>query len=131
MYSPSATLAPNHTVTVQQTDIMPSVLDLLGYPESFIAFGNSVFDSTERHFSLSYLSGTYQLIHDRTALQWNGTGAAAVYDLDHDSLLLTNLLSVQPARAVVHENLLKAVIQQFNNRMSGNRLTTDREYGKR
>ena len=58
--------------TAQQTDIMPTILDYVGNREPFVAFGNSLFDTAAPRFSVSYLSGLYQLIDDDHCIIFDG-----------------------------------------------------------
>lgn len=58
--------------TAQQTDIMPTILDYVGNREPFVAFGNSLFDTAATRFSVSYLSGLYQLIDDDHCVIFDG-----------------------------------------------------------
>ena len=104
---------------------MPSVLAYLGYEKSFIAFGNYVFDSSTPRFSIHYISGAYGLIKDGYLLEFNGDKSTALYDLSKDPMQTTNLVK---KNIPVKDSLvlfIKAYIQQYNNRIIENRLTTD------
>jgi phosphoglycerol transferase MdoB-like AlkP superfamily enzyme len=116
----------NPTVT-EQTDIMPSVLDYLNYHGDYIAYGESVFDSTSKHYSICYFNNVYQLISGDLMLQFNGEKTLAVYDLVEDPLLKNNLVNKPVALFSRQEKLVKAIIQSYNERMSENKLTTDHE----
>jgi phosphoglycerol transferase MdoB-like AlkP superfamily enzyme len=109
----------------QQTDIMPSVLAYLGYNKPFLAFGNDIFDKTSLRFSIHYISGTYGLIKDGYLLEFNGDKTTALYDLSSDPLQKSNLLKNHPQVKDSLEIFIKAYIQQYNNRIIENRLTTD------
>jgi hypothetical protein len=113
-----------HTgIYAQQTDIMPTVLDMLHYPKSFVAFGGSLLRSNEPRFSLNYLNGNYQLLQDGYAWQTDHSVSSALYNFEKDSLLTTNLANEHKDVVAGMDQLLKAVIQQYNNRMIGNKLT--------
>lgn len=109
-------------VTAQQTDIMPSVLHFLRYSKPFVAFGNSVFDTNAAHAAVSCINDSYQLVRNGWALQWDGTTKTQLYHFAADSSLTHNLADENPSQRVEMENLLKAYIQQYNNRMINNRL---------
>jgi phosphoglycerol transferase MdoB-like AlkP superfamily enzyme len=109
--------------TTQQTDILPSILDYLGYDDDFIAFGQSVFDSTVQHFAVSSLSGIYQLISDGYVLKFDGEKDIAFYDLANDSLLTSNLVHRQDSVQQAMNKLTKAIKQQFEWRVVNNQLT--------
>ncbi|MBC8172685.1 MAG: sulfatase-like hydrolase/transferase, partial [Chitinophagales bacterium] len=46
LYKPGGNFQGTNDMVVQQTDIMPTVLDFLGYSGKYLAFGNSIFDTT-------------------------------------------------------------------------------------
>jgi phosphoglycerol transferase MdoB-like AlkP superfamily enzyme len=107
----------------QQTDILPTVLDLLHYPKPFIAFGNSALRKDEPHFGLSYLNGNYQLIKDGYAWQTDHNVSSVLYNFENDSMLVKNLYSSQRQIATNLDKLLKSIIQQYNNRVLENKLS--------
>jgi phosphoglycerol transferase MdoB-like AlkP superfamily enzyme len=109
----------------QQTDIMPSVLDFLQYDHDYIAFGNSVFDTTAARFSVHYISGVFGLIKDGYLLESDGTKTTAFYDLQKDTLQKNNLRLMNPPAMKPLETFLKAYLQQYNNRLVENRLTAE------
>ncbi|MDP4290469.1 MAG: sulfatase-like hydrolase/transferase [Bacteroidota bacterium] len=111
---------------VQQTDILPSVLDYLHYKGKFVAFGRSVFDSTATRFNVTFLNDSYQIVQGDYAMQYDGKSVYALYNYKKDPLLKKNLVGSETNRSVKMETFLKAVIQQFNNRMINNKLTTVR-----
>jgi phosphoglycerol transferase MdoB-like AlkP superfamily enzyme len=110
-------------LTAQQTDILPSILDYLGFNQRFISFGESVFDTTSKHFAISSLSGIYQLIMDGYVLKFNGEKDIAFYHLENDSLLKNNLLNQQDTVQQMMNKIVKAIKQQFDYRIVNNELT--------
>lgn len=125
LYHPNSELKGVDTRVIQQTDMLPTVLDYLRFPGKCVAFGSSVFNRQAPRFAMSYLNGTYQLITDSLALQFNGLNATALFAFQQDSLLQNNILSGQPARAKDAERFMKAFLQQYNNRLITNRLTAE------
>jgi len=121
-YMPGKIAAGKSDITVQHADIMPSVLDFTGYDMPFNSFGSSVFDSTESHMAFHYIDQIYQLIHDGYLLQFDGTDATGLYHYPFDSTLSNNVISANPDVAGTMTGKLKAVIQQYNNRMITNKL---------
>ena len=109
-------------VVVQQIDIMPSVLDYLGYDENYIAFGESIFDSLASRFAISYLNGMYQLIQNDYVYKFDGEKDVSLYNYKKDSLLRNDLLDSSNSVQKEMGQFTKAIVQQFNNRMIGNRL---------
>jgi phosphoglycerol transferase MdoB-like AlkP superfamily enzyme len=110
-------------VTASQTDIMPSILSLLSFPEPYIAFGQSLFTETKTTFAVNYLNGIYQIISGGYALEFDGNSTLSLYDLQNDELMKNNLIDSLPGKRQELERLLKGYIQQFNNRMIHNKLT--------
>jgi hypothetical protein len=102
---------------------MPTILDMLHYPKPFVAFGGSLLRNNEPRFSLSYLNGNYQLIQDGYAWQTDHTISNALYNFENDSLLTNELYLHQRIIASEKDNLLKAIIQQYNNRLIENKLS--------
>lgn len=105
----------------QQIDILPTVMGLLHYPDPYFAFGidllNTPADST---WAVNYLNGVYQYVKHGHVLQFDGQRTRAVYSL-RDSLMQHNLAGKvveQPAM----ERELKAIIQQYMERMTQDRL---------
>jgi len=122
-YEPQSEQSGHRGIVAQQTDIMPTILDMLHYPNPFIAFGGSLLRDKEPRFSLSYLNGNYQLIQDGYAWQTDHTVSEALYDFQNDSLLFIDLAKSQKNIADKKDTLLKAIIQQYNNRLIENKLS--------
>lgn len=110
------------SIVAQQADIMPSVLQLVGYNKPFISYGNSLFNSTSTHFAVNYMSGIYQLIQGNYCLQFNGEKAIALFNYTEDSLLKRNLLLVKKDSAAAMEVKLKAIIQGYEEALESNAL---------
>ena len=124
-FRPGEKLEGKSGETASQTDIMPSVLDYLNFNRDYIAFGNSVFDTAAPHFSVHYISGTYGMIKDGYLLEFNGVKTTALFDLRNDNLQKTNLAARNLPVMKSLEDFLKAYLQQYNNRLIENRLTTE------
>ncbi|MHC1707140.1 MAG: LTA synthase family protein [Bacteroidales bacterium] len=107
---------------VQQLDIMPSILDYLGYSEPFIAFGSSVFNSDNPRYALSFLNNSYLLVKNNKALIMNENKVTAYYDLIKDPAQKINLVDKGNPPFDKTVSFLKAVIQQYNSRVLHNRL---------
>ena len=121
-YHAGSDLKGTSPLTVQQTDIMPSILHYLRYPRPFIAFGNSAFDQQASHFNLTAIGNSFQIITGDYSLQLCENTDPVLYNFSRDKLLTTNRASVEPDTSRQMEYLLKGLIQQYNNRMIDNRL---------
>ena len=107
---------------VQQIDIMPSILSYLHYPQPFIAFGKNIFDSTTSNTAMNYHNG-FQLFKNDHLLQLNGDKAYSMYNYKTDPTLKNNLLNTMKAKQDSMENIIKAFIQQYHNRLIDDSLT--------
>lgn len=121
-YEPGKSIAGHQDIIAQQTDIMPTLLDMLHYPKSFISFGGSLLRINEPRFSLSYLNGNYQLIKDVHAWQTDFGASHSLYNFVNDSLLKKNLYFEKNPITEKNSRLLQSVLQQYNNRMIENKL---------
>jgi len=121
-YQPLGGTAAHQGIVAQQTDIMPTILDMLHYPKPFVAFGGTLLRDEETRFSLSYLNGNYQMIQNGYAWQTDHTSSNTLYNFENDSLLTVNLYTHKKDIATKADLVLKAVIQQYNNMMIENKL---------
>ncbi len=124
-YKPGADWQSFNSEIVQQIDIMPTVLGELHYDRPFVAFGRDIFHDKTRPFAFNYLDNTYQSFRGNYLLQFDGVRTVGLYDFKNDKRLATNLMSQLPDTAQVMENQLKAFIQQYNDRMVDDNLTTE------
>ena len=103
---------------------MPTILGMLGYDNSYLAFGCDLFaTSADDTYAVNYLNGIYQYVKYGYVLQFDGTNTKAVYSLD-DTLMQNNLVG-KVDRQQQMENELKAIIQQYMSRMNEDRLTVE------
>ena len=108
----------------QHIDILPTVLGILGYQKPYFGFGIDLLNTpSEDTWAVNYLSGIYQYVRNGYVLQFDGQKTKGIYSLS-DSLMQQNLIH-QPS-VVSHqsqmERELKAIIQQYMERMTQNRL---------
>ena len=105
----------------QQIDILPTIMGMLHYPDPYFGFGidllNTPADST---WAVNYLNGIYQYVKHGHLLQFDGQHTRAVYSLT-DSLMKHNLAGHLPQQPQM-ERELKAIIQQYMERMTQDRL---------
>jgi len=108
----------------EQVDIMPTVLSYLGYPHPYIAFGNDLFDPMSRRFVMNYIEDSYQFLMGDYALYLTEDKLTAIYNRKEDPELRTNLLG--KIDLIEEQQLQKAIVQQFNNRMADNRMVIEK-----
>ena len=108
----------------QQIDIMPTILNYLGYDQPYFGFGIDLLNTpAEETWAVNYLNGIYQYVKYGHVIQFDGLKTKAVYSLN-DRLMKHNLIGHLPQQQQM-ENELKAMIQQYMVRMKGNRLVVD------
>ncbi len=110
----------SHT-PVAQTDVMPTILAYLHSEQPFVAFGADVLAADSLHYVCNYNNGVYQLFSDSLLLQFDGQTTTAVYNYIDDRLLQHNLNGMVDVNK--EERYLKAVVQQYIERMVGDSLT--------
>jgi phosphoglycerol transferase MdoB-like AlkP superfamily enzyme len=108
---------------VQQIDIMPTVLGYLHYDKPYIAFGRDAFHDSIEPFSFNYKDNVYQLVEGDHLLQYDGNKSVGLFNFKTDKMLKTNLLDQKLPVQDSLEIKMKAILQQYNNRMIGDSLT--------
>jgi phosphoglycerol transferase MdoB-like AlkP superfamily enzyme len=126
-FKPGSDLQGKPEIIAQQTDIMPTVLNYLGYEKRYLAFGTDLLAGStgEAHFSIHYISGLYGLMKDGYYLEYNGTKSTALFNITKDPLQYSNLVGKEKEVQSGMERFINAFIQQYNNRLIENRLTID------
>lgn len=122
-FRPDNSLTGIENTLVQHIDIMPTVLGYLGYEKPYLAFGRDVFSEADP-FAFIYRD-TYNLFSGNYMLRFDGEKTQALYDFVSDRMLTTDLKDSLPEVVVQMEQKVKAVVQQYKNRMIDNRLTVE------
>ncbi|MBP8916366.1 MAG: LTA synthase family protein [Chitinophagales bacterium] len=122
IYKPNGQFQGVNDKVTQQTDIPATVLDYIGYTGKFMAYGKSVFDTTEARFVYNYHSSDYMIITDDFALQFDGSKSIGLYQYKMDSSLNDNLIFEYPNITATMEEKLKAIIQTHHEAMVRNKL---------
>lgn len=99
---------------MQQTDIMPSLLYLVGYNKPFFSFGNNVFDSISSKYSTVYEMGNYIVKNDSSYFVFNNFTCINAYKKSDKAK--SDALSLSDA-----EIYFKSLIQTYNNRLIKNK----------
>ena len=125
IYEPSRPEGQMIDKIAQQIDILPTVLGMLGYQKPYFGFGIDVLNTPkEDTWAVNYLNGVYQYVKHGHVLQFDGQKTKGFYSLQ-DSLMQHNLLhqSSTVSRQQQMEQELKAIIQQYMERMTQDRLS--------
>jgi phosphoglycerol transferase MdoB-like AlkP superfamily enzyme len=128
IYDPTGNLKGENTNLFQHIDISPTILDLVGSKNEIISFGNNAFNENDK-FAIQYINGTYQITTKDHFLIYDGEKTTGFFNLSNDTLLEKNYALEKPATQVEEEknkleNKLKGIIQQYNNRLINNQLST-------
>ncbi|MFA7116815.1 MAG: sulfatase-like hydrolase/transferase [Bacteroidales bacterium] len=128
----------------EQTDIMPTILNYLGYNKSYVAFGKDLLNTpSEDTYSIHY-SNSYQMVMGNYFLEFDGNKITSFYNYKNDPLLKINLIKATPKAILSSDNtdlqpdgllnenakrqeikmlnILKSKIQQYMQRMCDNEL---------
>ena len=124
-YKPGENWSSFKQEIIQQIDIMPTILGYLHYDRPYVAFGRDIFKEDKAPFAFNYLDNVYQTFMDDYLLMFDGTKSNALYDFKNDLRLQNNLLTRRPEQAGKMEHKIKALIQQYNNRMVDDDLTVE------
>ena len=122
IYEPQSSHQPEiQDKIAQQIDILPTVMGMLNYDEPYFGFGIDLLNTPAKDtWAVNYLSGIYQYVKNGLLLQFDGSKTRAVYELS-DSLLEHNIAGKAPEQQQM-ELELKAIIQQYMERMTHDRL---------
>jgi len=121
-YAPGDTnLHGAYREVTQQIDILPSVLDYVGYGKPFFAYGNSIFSDT-RHFAVEDFSGREQWLMNGYLLQANNSHPLALYAFPDDSACVNNILETDTHVMNDYLRYMQAFRQVFNNTLINNKM---------
>lgn len=113
------------TTIAQQIDIMPTILEYVGYEDTFIAFGKSLISATpQESYAVNFTNEVYQYYKGEYVLLFDGEKSIALYNIRKDPLLKDNILASTDVKYSM-ERELKAIIQQYMTRMINDRLTAE------
>lgn len=111
---------------VEQIDIMPTVLGILGHDRPYIGFGQDILHTPkEDKFAVNYISGSgiYQLVKGDYLIQFDGEQVIHAYRFRTDVLMKDDVKDSMPQEVRKEmETQLKSIIQQYMQRMNNNEL---------
>lgn len=114
IYAPNSSLLGHDTTTVvQQCDILPTLMNLVGYDHPFVSFGQNMLDKKTTHGAFFYANGTYQYVEGDYLLQFNGEKNIAFYNTKKDPQLNENILGKEMMIQSKMEKTLKAYLQNY------------------
>ncbi len=119
-YKPDGSLKGVDNGLAEQIDIMPTILSYLNYPYPYIAFGHNLRDTKSPRYVINYVQDSYQFLSGDYAFYLTDDKLTAIYNRKEDPELTKNLLGTVDFPEELQ--LMKAIVQQFNNRMADNRM---------
>ena len=120
-YHPNNSLKGENDVLMQQMDIFPSLIDLLGYDKSLNTWGRSVFSGLGQPFSINYSGTVYHFSMNKFTLVFDGNEVIGVYDID-DYWLENNIINDKTIDFNKEEIYLKAFIKDSMDRIIDKKL---------
>ncbi len=108
---------------VQQIDILPTVLNMVGYEGKFISFGQSMFEKQNDRVAISSLGNIFQIVDGHFSLQFDGENPVELYDYIRDPFLKNNLVKEQPSVTLKLSEQIESYIQVFNSSVIHNTLS--------
>lgn len=128
IFDPSGDLKQFRDGIAQQSDIMPTVLDYMNYDRPFVSFGCDLLKTEDEDtWAINYLNGFYQFYKGDWCMQFDGNDVLALYDFKHDRLQQDNLIDERPDIVDSMLPQLKSVIQQYMDRITGNRMLPEKD----
>ncbi len=108
---------------VQQIDVMPTVLDLLGYEKPYFSFGVSALDNKSVHSSIAFKYDQHQLFMDGLLIGMDKGKTNFVFRPDENGWFDKNLLNEQNIDISRQEAYLKTFMHNYSKALTENRMT--------
>lgn len=125
IYDPQQPTGAVSTRTTQQLDIVPTILKKLGYAKPFMSFGTDFLADSAGGFSIARKNDGYQLIDSTTITCFDDQSGKTLYQYNYkrDSALMNNLLIPGNTDVKTKTDLIKAIIQRYNNSLIDQKLS--------
>jgi phosphoglycerol transferase MdoB-like AlkP superfamily enzyme len=121
-YKPGSELKGIKNRIAQQIDIMPTIMNYIGYDEEYIAFGNDLFDDTYESFAYNTNGSTYHFYMMDHIFEMIDDKPVGLYNYKNDRILENDIKEEEPELTSQMEQKLKAVIQSYNTRLIDNNM---------
>ena len=122
VYAPGTGKKGKIEYTAQQTDILPTVLELMQYNGNYTSFGTSLFDDESFKFSVNSMNNIYQLISGDYVLHFDGQKTIGIYNKKKDPMLRQNLIQENLPIQELLTKKVKAIIQAHRYSLIHNQL---------
>lgn len=104
--------------TVQQIDILPTILDYMNFDKPYYSFGESMF-SEKKQMSLYYVGPEFHCIKDSFMFTISNYKLIEKFNFKRDSLLTVNLIDTISDKEILKK--CNAFIQRYHNDVIGNK----------
>ncbi|MCW3076546.1 MAG: ltaS, partial [Bacteroidetes bacterium] len=112
-FSPGSSLKGTYEKSFSQIDILPSVMNLLGYNKPFLALGQSYLNA-KNHDCYYYLNGNVMMIADTIMASFNKNQISSVYNFKRDSSVSRNIKNKYSNLEATLDKEYRAFIQTYN-----------------
>lgn len=125
-FHPNDSLLQGHqSQVVQQIDIMPTVLGLVGYEKPFFSFGVDALNPNVPHSAVAFKQDQYQLIMNEHLICFDGEHITYLFDLVKDPRIKHNLLHSDSLHLPFEEGYLRSYLMNYSTALNDNRMTFD------
>lgn len=109
---------------VQQADIYPTLMYLLGDDTPILSYGHNILNPKEEHYALNFLFDNYILFHKEVTVEINVDGNVRV-SKPVRYLQTEPGKDVEPSEAIraKYSHIMRAIVQDYNNRVLSNGFT--------
>ncbi len=121
IYEPAKPKGKMMEKLASQIDIMPTLLQMIGYNKAFFSFGHNLYDERNENFTINSLGETHFLYYKNYIASFNNNGKVLSIH-DYTQLGNENLLDKCPEQDIITQKA-HAFMQQHNNRLIENKLT--------
>jgi len=122
LFDPSKLEKKEINKVVQQTDLYPTIMKMLGVGESILSYGRDMLGD-EESLAVSYNGGVFQVIGDDYVYVFNGDERSSLFEYRNDSLALQYKKNLEIEK--IMKSKTKAIIDSYSKRMKTNSLTVD------
>lgn len=121
-FRPDGSLKARSSELAQQLDIIPSILDLVGFEGEINTFGRSLIKDDRVPYAIQFVNGQYQMIQGDRMLFFNGEKATGLFAYLTDTLFKEDLRLEEPATVDTMQLHMQAVIQRFGQAVRDNQM---------
>ena len=120
---------------MQQMDITPTLLSMIGYEKPYFSFGKNVFEQDSSKF-VNYvfndLNGQSMYYLDTLMIEYKNEALTGIYEYQKDFQLKNNLIDRRDEfpQLPFMESQIKAIMQTYVEGMKQNKLTAQRYVAK-